>query len=173
MKHIIRSNSSLHPYPSAEAIQPNAVDLCLEKVFEYEKNSPFRISESSKMHRVGHEMQPDESGWYHLEEGAYEVQFSQTVKIGPGEAGWVITRSTLNRNGLFLTSGLYDSGYHGAMAGCLHIQGGPAVIAKGTRIGQFLLFDAESLSQYSGSYGFGADGTVKPDEQKYHAEGSK
>ena len=36
------------------------------------------------------------------------------VSIEEGYAGFVITRSTLNRNGVFITSGLYDSGYHGA-----------------------------------------------------------
>jgi deoxycytidine triphosphate deaminase len=75
------------------------------------------------------------------------------ISVGQGEAGWVITRSTLNRNGLFLTSGLYDSGYHGAMAGLLHVTIGQARIKKGTRIGQYLSFEAESLSMYDGDYG--------------------
>jgi deoxycytidine triphosphate deaminase len=75
------------------------------------------------------------------------------ISVGQGEAGWVITRSTLNRNGLFLTSGLYDSGYHGAMAGMLHVTIGQARIKKGTRIGQYLSFEAESLSMYDGDYG--------------------
>ena len=77
------------------------------------------------------------------------------VSVGEGYAGYVITRSTLNRNGLFITSGLYDSGYHGVMAGCLHVRVGPAKIKKGTRVGQFILFEAETLSMYDGSYGIG------------------
>jgi len=84
------------------------------------------------------------------------------VSIGEDEAGWVITRSTLNRNGLFITSGLYDSGYEGVMAGALHVNGGPAKIKKGTRVGQFLMFKAESLSSYDGDYGVGKD-----HDQKY------
>jgi deoxycytidine triphosphate deaminase len=79
------------------------------------------------------------------------------INVGEGEAGWVITRSTLNRNGLFITSGLYDSGYHGVMAGVLHVTVGPAKIKKGTRIGQYLSFNAESLKLYDGSYGIGKD----------------
>jgi deoxycytidine triphosphate deaminase len=75
------------------------------------------------------------------------------IHVGAGEAGWVITRSTLNRNGLFLTSGLYDSGYHGVMAGVLHVTIGNARIKRGTRIGQYLSFEAEALSQYDGDYG--------------------
>ena len=86
---------------------------------------------------------------------ASEIVMENIVSVGEGYAGFVITRSTLNRNGLFITSGLYDSGYHGVMAGCLHVRVGPAKIKKGTRVGQFILFEAETLSMYDGSYGIG------------------
>jgi deoxycytidine triphosphate deaminase len=87
-----------------------------------------------------------------------------TVCIGANEAGWVITRSSLNRNGCFITSGLYDSGYEGVMAGVLHINNGPMMIQRGTRVGQFLLFEAEALNQYDGDYGSG-----KTHDKKYGA----
>ena len=61
------------------------------------------------------------------------------------------------RNGLFLTSGLYDSGYNGVMAGVLHVGVGAARIKKGTRIGQYLNFKAEALSSYDGDYGIGKE----------------
>jgi deoxycytidine triphosphate deaminase len=83
------------------------------------------------------------------------------INVGPGEAGWVITRSTLNRNGCFITSGLYDSGYHGVMAGVLHVTIDTARIKKGTRIGQYLSFDAEALTMYDGDYGIGKTHDVK------------
>ena len=83
------------------------------------------------------------------------------ITIGPNEAGFVITRSTLNRNGIFITSGLYDSGYSGVMAGALHVNVGNAAIKQGTRVGQFLLFEAESLNQYAGSYGSGSTHDAK------------
>ena len=135
--------------------QPNAVDLRIKKIFEINKKSPFIISEEDKTHRGSTEVQPDEEGWFNLERGTYEIVMENVVSVGEGYAGFVITRSTLNRNGLFITSGLYDSGYHGVMAGCLHVRVGPAKIKKGTRVGQFLLFEAETLSMYDGSYGIG------------------
>jgi len=135
--------------------QPNAVDLRIKKIFEINKKSPFIISEEDKTHRGSTEVQPDEEGWFNLERGTYENVMENVVSVGEGYAGFVITRSTLNRNGLFITSGLYDSGYHGVMAGCLHVRVGPAKIKKGTRVGQFLLFEAETLSMYDGSYGIG------------------
>jgi deoxycytidine triphosphate deaminase len=135
--------------------QPNAVDLRVKKIFEINKKSPFIISEEDKIHRGSTEVQSDEEGWFNLERGTYEIIMENIVSVGEGYAGFVITRSTLNRNGLFITSGLYDSGYHGVMAGCLHVRVGPAKIKKGTRVGQFILFEAETLSMYDGSYGIG------------------
>jgi deoxycytidine triphosphate deaminase len=169
MKHILGKNSrsSLTNVKDGDC-QPNAVDLRLGKVFAINE-ALFTLSEDSKKHRGSVELEPDEQGFYDLEPGIYEVVMENIITVGEGEAGWVITRSTLNRNGLFLTSGLYDSGYSGAMAGVLHVHGGPARIKKGTRIGQYLSFDSESLHNYNGSYGFGADGKPKQEETKYHS----
>ncbi len=83
------------------------------------------------------------------------------IRVGEGEAGWVITRSTLNRNGCYITSGLYDSGYHGVMAGVLHITIGDVRIKKGTRIGQYISFEAEALKLYDGDYGVGKKHDIK------------
>jgi deoxycytidine triphosphate deaminase len=157
MIHILgsKSNSSLTGVQEGDS-QPNAIDLRLDKVYLINKNE-FVIDNESKKHRGTGELLPDADGWYHLNEGTYEVVMENIIHVGVDEAGWVITRSTLNRNGLFITSGLYDSGYHGVMAGALHVSGGPAKIKKGTRVAQFLLFKAEALSGYNGSYGLNSD----------------
>ena len=84
------------------------------------------------------------------------------ISVGDGEAGFVITRSTLNRNGVFLTSGLYDTGYEGVMAGVMHVSIGPMKIKPGTRVGQYLSWKAEALSSYDGDYGHG-----KQHDEKY------
>ena len=123
---------------------------------------------TGKGHRGSVELQPDDQGFWHLEPGTYEVVMENIIEVGEGEAGWVITRSTLNRNGVFITSGLYDSMYHGTMAGAMHVTTGPFRVKRGTRVGQFSLFKAEMLHAYNGSYGFDAAGKPKPEEEKYH-----
>lgn len=152
MIHIMGEHGSKLTNVHEVDVQPNAVDLRLGKVFKI-KNETFALSEDYKVHRGSEELLPNEDGFWTLEPGTYEVVMENIIEIGEGEAGWVITRSTLNRNGVFLTSGLYDSGYHGVMAGAMHVTTGPLVIRKNTRIGQFLLFKAESLHKYDGSYG--------------------
>lgn len=161
MKHLASSDSEseLSEY-TPEQVQPNAIDLKVDKIF-FINSSTFSISEQEKNHRESVEIFTDEQGYWLLQEGTYEIIMQGEITIGPNEAGFVITRSTLNRNGLFITSGLYDSGYNGVMAGALHVHCGPARIQKGTRVGQFLLFDAEAVNQYSGSYGSGSTHDAK------------
>ncbi len=145
-------------------VQPNAVDLRLGKVYAIKYENEFEISNEHKIHRGSVEIDPDQFGYYNLGPGSYEVVMENEVDMADDEAGWVITRSTLNRNGIHLTSGLYDSGYKGVMAGVMHIVGNKLTktrIKQGTRIGQFLCFKAEALYSYDGDYGRGTKHDAK------------
>lgn len=138
-----------------KCVTPNAIDIRLDRVFKL-RDTRFTVTESEKVHRDRVELQPNEgSGMWHLDPGVYEAISENKITIGQGEAGFVITRSTLNRNGVFITSGLYDTGYHGNLAMVLHVTTGYMQIAPQTRIGQFLTFDAENLFDYDGDYGHG------------------
>lgn len=155
MIHILGKNSNTKlTNVREEDIQPNAVDLRLDKVFKISDNL-FEIDEqNNKTHRGSTQLEPNADGFWCLEPGfSYEVIMENVIDVGEDEAGWVITRSTLNRNGCFITSGLYDSGYNGVMAGVLHVTCGPIKIQRGTRIGQYISFKSESLKKYDGSYG--------------------
>lgn len=144
-------------------IQPNAVDLRLNKVFKI-NDEVFVIDDERKQHRGTTKIECDAEGYYYLKPGQYDITMSGEVVIGQGEAGWLIIRSTFNRNGVFITSGLYDSGFSGIVGGTLHVNVGPIKVKMGTRIAQFLLFNAESVSTYSGDYGYSGSGEIKPME---------
>lgn len=168
MKHIMGTNSnSKLTNVVPQDVQPNAVDLRLAKVFKI-KPDLFLIDEDQKQHRGSTPVEVGEDGYWYLEPGSYEVVMENEIQVGFEESGWVITRSTLNRNGVFITSGLYDTGYHGVMAGCLHVTTGPMKIKPGTRVAQYLNFDAEALHHYDGDYGLTKDGIPKPMETVYH-----
>lgn len=154
------SQSTLTGIQKGDA-QPNAVDLRIAKVLHIDSKL-FLIDETQKIHRGSVEMHVDVDDYWVLLPGHYEVVMENEINVASGEAGWVITRSTLNRNGVYLTSGLYDSGYHGAMAAVMHVTIGPMKIKKGTRVGQYLNFQAETISLYDGDYGKG-----KAHDEKY------
>ena len=146
---------------AAKDIQPNAVDLKVQKILSIEENE-FLIDEDQKIHRGSQEVQVQADGYFHLSPGSYEIVMENIIEVAEGEAGFVITRSTLNRNGVHITTGLYDSGYHGMMAAVMHVNCGVMKIKPGTRVGQYLNFQAETLSLYDGDYGLD-----KEHDQKY------
>jgi dUTP pyrophosphatase len=162
MKHPIGQNTTtrFNPVLQSEQIQPNAVDLIIDKVFKINRNA-FRLGVNDKLHRGSTLIQPslDVIGWdnpaWQLDPGVYEVLLKGTVSVGPDEAGWIIPRSTLVRNGVFIQSGLYDNSYTGVVGCAMNVTSHTFTVEKGTRIAQFLLFDAESIKMYSGSYGTG------------------
>jgi len=152
MKHVISDNSkSTITNTSHINIQPNAIDLCINEVFTL--SGQFTLSEQSKTHRKYQKLSTDEDNYWDLLPGDYDFLTSHYINIADGEAGWLIARSTLNRNGVFITSGLYDAGFNGLIGGTLHVGCGPFRVQRGTRIGQFLLFEAETIHLYDGSYG--------------------
>lgn len=136
---------------SEKCIQPNAVDITLAKVFVM--SGQLILSEDKRVQRDMTQVFHDPRGMFVIEPGhAYQIEFEQTINVAEGEAGFIIGRSTLVRNGLFITSGLYDSGYNGTFGAVLHNFGDTALIAKGTRVAQFLSVAAETLHLYEGIY---------------------
>ena len=132
-------------------VQPNAIDVRMDRVYSISDHA-FILDEDKKVHREITELTTDVNGYYVLDIGVYSVTMAGRISIDENEAGWIITRSTLNRNGCHLTTGLYDSGYEGPMVATLHVTCGPAKIKKNARVGQFLIFDAESVGKYDGDY---------------------
>ena len=162
MIHIKGSAKTTLTNVQLEDIQPNAIDLRVGKIFKINSNE-FIIDEEQKIHRGSTEINVQEDGYFHLEPGSYEVIMENAINVADNEAGFVITRSTLNRNGVFITSGLYDSGYYGIMAGVMHVNCGIMKIKPGTRIGQYLCFNSEALHSYDGDYGLN-----KEHDKKYN-----
>lgn len=134
-----------------DSLQPNAFDFKISRVFRF-KTDLFELrKDDSKTHRQQEEVFPDENGFWILTSGDYNVLTDIECKISEGEAGFVIQRSSLNRNGIFLTSGLYDSGFNNTLGCVMHVNG-VFRVQRGSRIGQFILTKAETLKLYNGSY---------------------
>jgi len=133
-------------------VQPNAVDIRLEEVEKIE-SSDFVLDEIDKKHRITSKMPVQTDGFYVLQPGSYKIIMKNNVEIGESEAGVVISRSSLIRNGVYLCSGLYDTGYKGSMVALMVVTSGTAKIKKGTRVGQYLILESESNGTYQGNYG--------------------
>jgi deoxycytidine triphosphate deaminase len=153
-------------------VSSNAIDLRLGRVFAIQPDV-FLIDENRKKHRPTVEVHPDGEGYFTLPPGSYEVVMQNSVNVADGEAGWLIARSTLNRNGVFITSGLYDSAFSGPVAGVMHVTTGAMKVQVGTRIAQFLVLEAEMVKRYSGDYGYDEGGKPRAMESALYAQSGR
>lgn len=138
-----------------DGIQPNAIDVRLNKVFRIRPNMFEIDAANNKVHRGCDEIHPDSDGFWTLEPGDYEIVCQETVEVGPDEMGLIVTRSTLNRNGVYVYACVFDAGYKGVIVARIHVGVGPMRIQRGTRVAQYVCYKSEVLKQYDGSYGFG------------------
>jgi deoxycytidine triphosphate deaminase len=132
---------------------PNAIDFTLDRLFSINEKDTFYLDNDSKKMRGQQELFPDSNGnWLIPEHSVCDGHSAMFVEIPEGVVALLIIRSSLSRNGLYLTSGLYDSGFSGHIGFVLHNRSGPTVIRQGTRIGQIMFVEADNVGVYQGDY---------------------
>lgn len=157
---------------SAEFIQPNAIDFTIDRVFTTNtaESGGFKVADvlvdgvvkTVKEFPKFFELQPAEDFdpkfdrvplWTLYPRQAFDFLSDFYVEVPEGVAALLIVRSTFNRAGVFVTSGLYDSGYKGNIGAALHNNGNTAAfVGKGTRVGQIIFVQSESVGAYAGGY---------------------
>lgn len=147
-----------------KCIQMNAVDVRvseLRQIDDYENqysdlhNQLFEISDEQTTHKKKSQPIPvNEDGYWVLSRGAYEFSSPHFVTVPKGYCGYLITRSSFNRNGIFIISGLYDSGFEGFVGGTLYNFGGRIKMQHNVRLCQLVMASAETLKMYEGQYNF-------------------
>lgn len=137
-------------------IQQNGIDVDLDRLFicepliltnEISKKTSKEVF--SGLIDIGH-MVVENS--FMLEKlCAYVFESSFEIEVPENMSGFLKTRSTLNRNQIFIQSGWYDSGYKGPIGGTIYCFN-EAVISKNTRIAQLVMVQSEAASLYKGQY---------------------
>lgn len=138
-------------------IQPNAIEFTMDIVRGIDPTTDFIINRDGKKHRDSYAVEPvqsdvDQRLYWVLDVGSYDVCSNLHVDLPANVAVKLIIRSTYSRNGMFLTSGLYDSGYEGAVGACFHNVVGVSRIEVGERLGQAIFETADSEGEYAGGY---------------------
>lgn len=121
-------------------VQQNGIDLTVKTI------------ENEHMHKV--ETFSDVAGdeYFRLEaKQCYSITTNQETKIPSGMAAMIIHRSSLNRGGCFVQSGLYDSGFDNSIGFMLYCFR-PLVIPKNERVAQIVFMEADEASLYDGQY---------------------
>ncbi len=143
-------------------IQPNGIDFTVDSVYtQLNTDQTFFLGLESKTHtqwkkydtfRAKHSDGIVDS-WFLKAQGMYDFSSPLRVQLpADGVSALLIGRSTLNRNGVFITSGWYDSAFEGQISGMLRTSQANAIIAKGARIGQIIFFKSDAAKAYNGQY---------------------
>lgn len=81
------------------------------------------------------------------------ILLNESVKLPSMLCGELKIRSTYSRKGIFLSSGLWDSGFEGNLGCTLYNLGNEIIIIpKNERICQIVCYEAESANLYNGKY---------------------
>lgn len=137
-----------------KCIQPNAIDFTVDKLFSINPNvRDFQISENHKVMRQLDELCVRLDGTWRLNKDiTYDGISDFYVNVPEGVAAFIVVRSTFNRNGVLIFSGLYDSGYSGHVGFVVYNHIGQSYIAQHTRIGQIVFVKSENSGLYAGSW---------------------
>ena len=151
---------------SEKQIQPNAIEMTADRIFKVDGKT-WLLTEDDKEHRESHEIFPNADGVWVLDPNSvYDVMSNLYTEVPEGMAALVNIRSTLNRAGIRLSTGVWDSGFKGNLGAILHTPSGCEFeLGVGTRIAQVLFFASDSEGTYAGGYNLEAG--------KHWTEGSK
>jgi deoxycytidine triphosphate deaminase len=144
--------TTLDDFKQRSFVSPNAIDFTLDRLFTIDDTKEFIISETYKQMRCGDEQSTNQGYWTLGANSVYDGMSDFYVTVPDGVAALVVVRSTFNRNGIFITTGLWDSGYVGAVGMAIHNRSGVALIAPHTRIGQLIFVASENAGTYLGGY---------------------
>jgi deoxycytidine triphosphate deaminase len=143
-----------------KSIQPNAVDIRCSRLLEIKPDKTLLISESGPKEFSNRWVvpvvlnSPDGIQWWTINKhSSYEFETEHEVTIPEGMAGWLVIRSTLSRNGIIMSGGVFDSGFSGLVGGTIHnLTSGNIRLEKNCRIGQFIMVNSETSHLYDGHY---------------------
>lgn len=135
-----------------KCIQPNALDFTVDLVWEIVQSSPGRLTEDDKKMKSLVKVEP-EDGIFNLRHGrVYDCMSTMYVKVPVGTAAFLTIRSTLNRLGVRMNSGIYDSAFSGNLGYTLTPHAGDVQIGVGTRVGQIAFNVSAGTGEYAGGY---------------------
>lgn len=137
-----------------DCIQQVGIDITLDRCFMVDSSVVAVLSENGRNFKPVAEMVPHtEDGFYNLHQGYnYDWSSDFTVNVPEDRCALIVVRSSLNRVGGGITSGIFDPSYVGSVAGALRLFAGSVNIERHARIAQIIFIKAESATQYNGIY---------------------
>ncbi len=139
-----------------DQIQPNSIDLRLEKAYGLDyRHSEFSISKEDEKKKPKKEDWLEissKNNWYtFFGPRFYNLHFNESVTLPNNVCAFITHRSSLNRYGCFILTGIYDSGFKNQTGATLYAMD-TIKVEKGARIATIYFMLAESSRLYTGKY---------------------
>lgn len=136
-------------------VQQCGIDITLDEVFVLDNESRALISEDGRVFKKSTMLTNENKigNSFVIESGfSYDVMSDFYISVPSHLCAMILVRSSLNRNGLSVASGLYDPGFRGNAGFHMRAHAGNVLIQPHTRVAQIVFFQADSISEYSGMY---------------------
>lgn len=131
----------------------SGVKLHLDKVFRFIDNGGL-YRNTKKLPNVV-EVEPNNSGIYNLDPGAYKIRYREVVKVPENAIALAIPRSTLLRAGATIYTAVWDPGYEGRGEGLMTVFNPYGIeIEQGAQIAQLIFISLDRVTKfvYRGTY---------------------
>lgn len=139
----------------AEQVQPNGVDLTLERVSRFRGPGTLGRSNAERVLPQTDDLPFEPDGSLYLPAGAYQVRFNETVNLPSRLMAYARPRSSLLRSGVALHTAVWDAGYCGRGVALLVVYHPAGFrIARDARICQLVFhrLSAATVAGYAGAY---------------------
>ena len=137
------------PLDLESQLQPNGIDVRIRTAYRIPSSETLYLP-GKKPHQI--RVIPDTEHILHLfARTAYNLECFEHVEIPHNTVAYIYGRSTLNRNGIYARSSLYDSGFKNFVGLTLYPFCNMSV-RIGERIAQIVFTKAEQSGVYNGQY---------------------
>jgi dUTP pyrophosphatase len=127
-------------------LQPSGFDLSLSEVLAYQGGGTVDFSNAERTIAETTPLEPDEDGWYILQQGCYMIVYNEVVRIPLDVVAFARSRSTLLRNGAAVETAVWDPGYQGRSSSLLVIHNPSGVrLKRDARVVQLIFFDIDDV----------------------------
>ncbi len=155
-KDTIKSKNLISSYINYDIqTQQAGFDFTVEKIYSWTGKGSLDFDNTNRVLPKISEIKSTD-GWYDLKKGNYMVEFKEKLDIPYNIAGYIISRTSLNRSGAAIIAGLIDPGYQGYITTILEVLNKNGInIKKGARIAQSIYFSTDSADLdniYNGFY---------------------
>ena len=128
--------------------------LSIKKIFKIDNKTPSRVT-TRKEEYVFRDLQEMEfsDSFVFEPRTQYEIMFDEYVSIPEGVCSIVTSTHFLIQHLLFVTGGLYDTGFNGHVGATIHnTSKSPITIKHLNKICRMYFYKSENVGQYAGSY---------------------